>query len=84
MFYACIYLCSVLSFVSLLAELSLDKICHYHICLNLLLSGKFEALLWVTDCTILVCGGAGRDQSGLLRVGNFGELSAGTADGPLM
>ena len=59
-------------------ELPLDKVCHYYSCLNFLLSGKFAAPLW-----LLVCGGAVNNRSELLRVRNFGELSAGTADGPL-
>ena len=70
-------------FVGLLAELSLDKVCHYCIWLNFLSSGKFAAPLWVPAYTILVCGEAGSDQSELLCVGNFQGLSAGTADGPL-
>ena len=70
-------------FVDQLAELSLDKICHYYIFLNFLLSGKFATPLWVSAGTLLVCGGAGSDQSELLCIGNFRELSAGTADGPL-
>ena len=49
----------------------------------LLLSGKFAAPLWVPACTVLLCGGAGSDESELLRVGNFRELSARIADGLL-
>ena len=71
------------AFVGLLIELSIDKVCQNCICLNFLLSGKFAAQLWVPSCTVLVCGGAGSDLSELLLVGNFRELSAGTADGPL-
>ena len=66
-----------------LSELSLDKVCHYYICLQFLLSGKFATPLWVPACTLLVCGGDRSDQSELLSVGNFRGLSAGTADGPL-
>ena len=70
-------------FVGLLADLSLDKVCQYCICLNFMLSGKFPAPLLVSAGTVLVCGGAGSDQSEILRIGNFRGLCAGTADGPL-
>ena len=70
-------------FVGLTAELSLDKVCQNCICLNFLLSGKFATPLWVSAGTLLVCGGAGSDQSEHLRVKSFRELSAGTADGLL-
>ena len=41
------------------------------------------APLWVSSCTLLMCGEAGSDHSELLRVGNFRGLSAGTVDGLL-
>ena len=47
------------------------------------MSDKFAAPLWVSTCTVLVCCGAGSDQSELLRVRIFGGLSAETADGSL-
>ena len=55
--------CFPLPFVSLLAELSLDKVCHCYIFLHFLLSGKFAGPLWVSAGTLLVCGGVGSDQS---------------------
>ena len=54
----------------------------YCICLNLLLSRKFAAPLWVPACTLLVYGRTGSDQSEILRVASFRGLNAGTADGP--
>ena len=50
---------------------------------SFLLSNKFAAPLLVPACTVLVCGGAGSNQSKLLRIRNFRGLRAGTADGPL-
>ena len=58
------------SLVSLLAEKSLEKACHYYICLIFFfLLGMFATLLWVFACTLFVCGGAWNNQSKLLRVG---------------
>ena len=39
--------------------------------------------MWVPACNVLVCGGAGNNQSEPLRVWNFRGLSVGTANGPL-
>ena len=75
--------CFTPSFLGLLAELSLDKVSQYCIFLNFLLSGNFAAPLWVPVSNVFVCGGARNNQSELLRVRNFRELSAGTVDGPV-
>ena len=44
---------------------------------------KQVSKLSVLACILLVCGGARSGQRELLRVRNFREVSAGTADGPL-
>ena len=79
-FYTWIYFYSVSlrPFSAFLAELSKNKVCHYYICLNFLLTSKFLALLWVSARSLLVCGWAGSDQRELLRVGSFQGLSPGT------
>ena len=71
------------SLCPLSVNLSFDKVCHYCISFNCLLSGKFEALLWVFACTVVLCGWAENDQTEFLRVENFRGLSAGTANCPL-
>ena len=48
-----------------------------------MLSGKLAAPLWVPAWTVLVCSGAGNNQSELLRVRNFRGMSARTANGSL-
>ena len=44
-----------------LVELSLYKAYHYCICL---FSSKLTASLWVSTCTLIVCGGAGKVTKG--------------------
>ena len=49
---------------------------------KILLSGKFEATLWVSSCIVLACGGDGCVQNQFQHVRNFWGLSAGTVDSP--
>ena len=70
------------SFIGPWAHLSLDKVCHFYICLFFFLFRQVCRSLCVSTCALLVSGGAGSDQKELLCAENFRRLSAETVNDP--